>query len=94
MRAPLAPPRLSPPRKVEADAQAVVTSWEMESPEARILALRAAISCSSDEFMIDGGNGVLPDQWLLGNERAEVARDGAHVAVGELEPGRAKASAN
>ena len=46
MRAPLAPPRLSLPRKLDADAQAVVTNWEMESPEARILAFRAAISFS------------------------------------------------
>ena len=46
MRAPLAPPRLSEPRNDAADAQAVVTSWEIVSPEARILALRAATSCS------------------------------------------------
>ena len=46
MRAPFAPPRLSLPRKVEADAQAVETSWEMDSPDARILAFRAAMSCS------------------------------------------------
>ncbi|MCY1296602.1 hypothetical protein D9M70_459980 [compost metagenome] len=47
MRAPLAPPRLSEPRKVEADAQAVETSSETERPEARILALRSAISLAS-----------------------------------------------
>ncbi|WDT75581.1 MAG: hypothetical protein MPW16_20220 [Candidatus Manganitrophus sp.] len=46
MRAPLAPPRLSVPRKVAADAQAVETSWERDSPEARILPLSAAMSCS------------------------------------------------
>ena len=40
-----------------------------------------------NEFMIDGGNGVLPDQLFLRNQRAEVARDRTHVAVGELEPG-------
>ena len=44
IRAPLAPPRLSVPRKLAADAQAVETSWEMDSPEARILPLRAAMS--------------------------------------------------
>jgi hypothetical protein len=38
MRAPLAPPRLSEPRKVEAEAQAVLTSSDTESPEARICA--------------------------------------------------------
>ena len=47
MRAPFAPPRLSLPRNVAADAHAVVTSWEMDSPEARILAFSAAMSCSS-----------------------------------------------
>ena len=46
MRAPFAPPRLSVPRNVAADAQAVETSWEMDSPDARILPLRAAMSCS------------------------------------------------
>ena len=47
MRAPLAPPRLSEPRKVDADAQAVDTSCETESPEARTLLLREATSFSS-----------------------------------------------
>ena len=46
MRAPFAPPRLSLPRNVEAEAHAVVTSCEIESPDARIFAFRAAISCS------------------------------------------------
>ena len=36
--------------------------------------------------MIDGGDGVLP-QLRLWHERAEVAGDGTHVAVQELEPG-------
>ena len=39
-------PRLSVPRKVAAAAQAVETSWEMDSPEPRILPLRSAMSCS------------------------------------------------
>ena len=46
MRAPFAPPRLSEPRNVAADAQAVVTSWEIDSPDLRILAFRAAMSFS------------------------------------------------
>src|SRR5271166_5158343 len=33
MRAPFAPPRLSEPRKVDADAQAVETNWEIDSPD-------------------------------------------------------------
>ena len=45
-RAPFAPPRLSEPRKVDADAQAVETSSETDSPDARIFAFRAAMSCA------------------------------------------------
>ena len=37
--------------------------------------------------MIDGGDGVLPDQLLFGHFRPQVAGDGAHVTVGQLEPG-------
>ena len=87
MRAPLAPPRLSPPRKVEADAQAVVTSCEIDRPEARILAFSAAMSCVVDQRVVDRGDRVLPDQLFLRHELAEVARARAHVAVRQLEPG-------
>lgn len=44
MRVPLAPPRWSEPQNVDAAAQAVETYAETESPEARILALREAMS--------------------------------------------------
>jgi hypothetical protein len=37
---------LSEPRKVDADAQAVVTSWETERPDARILVFNAMMSAS------------------------------------------------
>ena len=47
MRAPFAPPRLSEPRKVDAEAQAAPTSSEIDSPEARILALRPSMSFAS-----------------------------------------------
>ena len=47
MRAPLAPPRLSPPRKVEAEAQAVPTSSATLRPESSTLAFRAAASVAS-----------------------------------------------
>ena len=47
MREPFAPPRLSEPRKVEAEAQAVVTSSATDRPQARIFALRAEMSLSS-----------------------------------------------
>ena len=44
IRAPLAPPLLSEPRKVDAEAQAVETNWEIESPDFNIFALRVLIS--------------------------------------------------
>jgi hypothetical protein len=44
MRAPLAPPRLSEPRKVRALSQAVATMSLMDRPLAAIFALTAATS--------------------------------------------------
>ena len=81
MRAPLAPPRLSLPRKVDADAQAVVTNCEIDRPDARIFAFSAAMSCVVDQRMVHGGDRVLPDQLFLRHQRAEVADARAHVAV-------------
>ena len=46
MRAPFAPPRLSEPRNVEADAHAVETSCDTDRPLARIFCFRAAMSLS------------------------------------------------
>ena len=86
MRAPFAPPRLSEPRNVDADAQAVETSCETDSPEARILVFRAAMSLLIDQLVIDRGNRVLPDELFRRNLRAEIARARAHVAVRQLEP--------
>ena len=86
MRAPLAPPRLSLPRNVAADAQAVKTSWEMESPDARILRLQGGDVLRIDQFVVDRGNGVLPDELFGRDLRAEIARARAHVAVRQLEP--------
>ena len=86
MRAPFAPPRLSEPRNVDADAHAVETSCETDSPDARILPLSAAMSCVVDQRVIDRGDRVLPDQLFGRNLRAEVARARAHVAVRQLEP--------
>ena len=47
IREPLAPPRISEPRKVEADAHATETNSETESPESKIFDFRAAISEAS-----------------------------------------------
>ena len=87
MRAPFAPPRRSEPRKVDADAQAVETSWETESPDARISRLQRGDVLLVDRVMRDGRDGVLPDQLLPGDLRAEIARTRTHVAVRQLEPG-------
>ena len=47
IRAPLAPPRLSELRNVEADAQAVETSSDTDRPEPRIFAFSNSMSFSS-----------------------------------------------
>ena len=57
IRAPLAPPRLSLPRKVDADAHAVFTSCAVESPESRIFPLSSAISSASTSSWSTGGTG-------------------------------------
>ena len=57
IRAPLAPPRLSVPRKLAADAQAVETSWEMDRPDSRSLLLRAAMSSAPISSWSTAGTG-------------------------------------
>lgn len=43
-----------------------------------------------DQLKVDLGNGVLPQEALLGNLGTEVARHGTHVTVGKLEPSLGK----
>ena len=86
MRAPFAPPRLSEPRNVDADAQAVVTSCGDRQSGCEHLGLQCSSVLLVDQFMIDRGNRVLPELRLLGNQRAEIARERSHVAVRQLEP--------
>jgi hypothetical protein len=62
IRAPFAPPRLSEPRKVEADAQAVETSSEIDSPEAKDFGFEIRDVGCVDQLVIDWRNGILPDQ--------------------------------
>jgi len=76
---------LSVPRKLAADAHAVETSCEIDSPEARSFPFRAADVLLADQFVIDLGDGVLP-QLRLRYPRAEEPRDGPHVAVDQLVP--------
>ena len=45
------------------------------------------MSLRVDQRMVDGRHRVLPDQLFLRHQLAEVARDRAHVAVRQLEPG-------
>ncbi len=71
---------------MDADAQAVETSSDTDRPEARILPLREAMSCCINQFVIDGRDGVLPDELFGRNLRAEIACARAHVAVRQLEP--------
>jgi hypothetical protein len=82
----LAPPRLSLPRKVEAEAQAVATSSGTVRPGGEDLRLERG-----DVGLVDQRwsrrDRVLPDQLLGRHQRAEVAGARAHVAVGQLEPG-------
>ena len=90
MRAPFAPPRLSEPRNVEADAHAVETSCDTDRPLARIFCFRVAMSLSLIRLAIGSRDRVLPDQRLFRHERPEIARARTHVAVRELEPGAGK----
>ena len=46
-RPPLAPPRMSVPRNVDAEAQAALTSSAVDNPESRTAAFSAAASCAS-----------------------------------------------
>ena len=87
MRAPLAPPRLSEPRKVEAEAQAVDTSCGHRQARGQDLGLERGDVLLVDQLMVDRGNRVLPDELFLRHLGAEVAGARAHVAVGQLEPG-------
>ena len=60
MRAPLAPPRLSLPRNVDADAQAVVTSCGDGQAGGEDLRLQGGDVLLPDQRMIHGGDRVLP----------------------------------
>ena len=86
IRAPLAPPRLSVPRKLAADAHAVETSCEIGQPRVEELRLERRDVGVADQLVVDRGDRVLP-QLRLRDPRAEVARQRAHVAVQQLVPG-------
>ena len=87
MRAPLAPPRLSEPRKVEAEAQAVETSCGHGEARRQHLRLQRLDVLRFDQRVIDLRDRVLPDELFGRHLGAEVAGARTHVAVRELEPG-------
>ena len=62
------------------------TSWEIGQPRLEDLGLEGGDVLVADQLVIDRGDRVLP-QLRLGHPRAEVARDGPHVAVQQLVPG-------
>ncbi len=66
MRAPLAPPRLSLPRKVAAEAQAVATSSEVLRPESRIRVLSWAMSWASTSSWSTAGTGSCQTKLCFG----------------------------
>ena len=53
----MAPPRLSDPRKVEADAHAAATKAETETPLAKIFDFNALISDASINLCVTAGKG-------------------------------------
>ncbi len=57
IRAPLTPPRLSLPRKEEAAAQVVDTSWPVLNPDSRTCCLSVAASASSISSWSTAGSG-------------------------------------
>src|SRR5262249_10254720 len=71
-----APPRLSEPRNVDADAQAVETSWDTDRPDARTFDLRAAMSCSPISGWFTAGIGVCHVRASFGHRGAGGGRDG------------------
>ena len=88
MRAPLAPPRLSVPRKLAADAQAVRDQLRRPTgPESRIVRLeRGDVARRRPARGRPRGTGSC-HSCGSGDPRAEVARDRSHVAVQQLVPG-------
>jgi hypothetical protein len=79
-------PRLSEPRKVAAEAQAVCTSSETVRPEPSSRCFSAATSASRSAGDRPPDR-ILPQEILFRHFRPEVTDLRAHVAVAQLEPG-------
>ena len=94
MRAPLAPPRLSLLRNVDAEAHAVDTSSEMLSPDSRTFALRAAMSSSPISSWSTAGTGSCQISSSSGTSGPRYRAMGPMSRWVSLNHARAKASAN
>ncbi len=68
MRAPFAPPRLSPPRNVDADAQPRETNSPADNPNATIFAFASAI-LAADGIALAAGNGSCQIKSSAGTSR-------------------------
>ena len=86
MRAPFAPPRLSEPRKARRRCPGSRDQFGDRQSGREDLGLQSGNVLIPDEFMIHGGNRVLPDLGLLWNQRAKVPRGWPHVAMRQLKP--------
>ena len=85
IRAPFAPPRLSVPRKLAADAQAVETSCGMDRPDSRSRLLSSAMSSAWTSPWSTAGTGSC-HSWGSGTQGPRYRRHGSHVPVQQLEP--------
>ena len=67
-------------RKLQRRSAIPLTSWATVRPDASVLPSRR--QCPGPRpAVIDRGDRVLPRQMLLGNERAEITHDRAHITV-------------
>src|SRR2546422_1681084 len=94
MRAPFAPPRLSEPRNVEADAQAVETNSDTDTPEERILAFNAVISSSPISGWFTAGIGSCHGSVSFGTSDPRYRAIGPMSRCVSLNQARANAFAN
>ena len=94
MRAPLAPPRLSVPRNVAAEAHAVATSWDTESPEARIRSLSSATCAVPIGSCVASGTGSCHDCGSEGTHGPRLRVRGPMSRCVSLYQALAKASSN
>ena len=90
----MAPPRLSEPLNVAADAQAVETSCDIVKPEARSLLFNVAISLSSISLCETVGTGSCQINSSDGTSEPKYKLRGPISRCVNLNQARAKASAN